>query len=75
MGKGETLSDRLDRAEALNRELAEVLKDYERWEASLILSNEAWQNSLPTFTQELYDRWMVLQNRRNEALARLEGGS
>lgn len=49
--------------------LEAVLKFYEQWEADLILCSEAWANGLPRMTQELYDRWMEIQTKRNAALA------
>ncbi len=54
-------------------EMAEVLKEYEKWEAALILDDEAWPGAMPTLTYELYD-WMIrLQGKRNAALAKAEG--
>ena len=55
-----------------NERMMEVLSRYEKWEADLILSNEAWEGILPVFTQELYDSWMEIQTARNEALS--QGG-
>ena len=62
--------ERAEKAEALARELAEALRRYEEWEASLLLEDRAWERNagLPVFTQELYDSWMEIQNVRNEAL-------
>jgi len=56
--------ERQERLEKLER----VLKGYEQWEAALIMDNQAWNNELPCFTQELYDKWMELQRQRNAAL-------
>lgn len=55
--------------------LVDVLRAYEQWENDLIECNEAWQNSLPQFTQKLYDSWMKIQARRNAALDSLEDQS
>ena len=63
--------ERALKAETLNRELAEVLKGYERWEADLIMTGDAWENSLPEFTQELYDGWLVLQRERNYVVSKV----
>jgi len=46
----------------------ELLKKYEQWEADLLMLNEVWENGLPQFTQELYDKWMKLQTERNKIL-------
>jgi len=48
-----------------------VLEMYERWEADLILSEEAWAGGLaayPTLTLELYDKLLECQQARNEVL-------
>jgi len=55
--------------EAQAAAMREALSGVMRWEALLINSNAAWPESLPRFTQELYDAWMALQAKRNEALA------
>jgi hypothetical protein len=66
------------RAELAERErdrLAEVARAYNRWEADLILSDEAWRGGmaeLPTLTYPLYDRMMEIQAMRNEALSDLD---
>jgi len=46
----------------------ELLKKYEQWETDLLMLNEVWENGLPQFTQELYDKWMKLQTERNKIL-------
>lgn len=54
-------------------EMAEVLKEYEKWEAALILDDESWSGAMPTLTYELYD-WMIrLQDKRNAVLAKARG--
>lgn len=60
----------------------EVLRAYESWEADLITSTEAWgggfpggMRDLPTFTEELWDRLMVIQDMRNRALVHAEAGT
>jgi len=57
--------------------LLSLLIDYESWEGDLIMSNEAWgkdgMNPLPTFTQELFDRFLELQRRRNEIIKAITG--
>ena len=59
-------------AEALARELVEVLKKHEQWEADFILDDKAWAtvNGLPQFTQEVYDAWLEFQTVRNKVLAK-----
>jgi hypothetical protein len=53
---------------------AELLRDYARWEGDLVLCPEAWdtKDGLPKLTQELHDRLIALQVRRNVIL---KGGS
>lgn len=46
----------------------DVLKMYEEWEAKLILSSECWKNGLPMMNQELYEEFLHIQEKRNEAL-------
>jgi hypothetical protein len=56
--------------------LYEALEAYSRWEADLIMSNEAWSGGfaeLPTITQELWDRFIEIQGMRNAALALARG--
>ena len=56
--------------------LVEALEAYERWEADLILSNEAWDGGAadyPTLTPELYGRLITIQGLRNAALAAVKG--
>ena len=64
--------ERAIKAEALNKELAEALENYEQWEADLLLADDAWHNTLPVFTQELYDKWMELQKKRNAILTKVK---
>lgn len=60
----------LGAAEARIEKLEAALLAYEKWEADLIMCDDAWRGSLPTLTQELYDRMIELQEMRNEALGR-----
>lgn len=49
---------------------------HEKWEAALILSDEAWDGgmaALPTFTHDLYDEFMEVQRLRNTALDMVRG--
>lgn len=59
--------------------LLAVAKGYEKWEADLILCDEAWgPNScrqFPQLTAALYDRLMELQAMRNAAIAKSKGDS
>lgn len=68
----DALCARAEEAEAL----ADALRDYERWEADVILDGECWapdgEAPLPRLTQELWDRLIVLQGKRNAALARYD---
>ena len=59
-----------DAAEAQLAAARAVLEAYERWEADLILEAKAWADGLPLLTQELYDRFMAIQEQRNRALGR-----
>lgn len=50
-------------------ELVALLKDYERWEADLFLSDEVWEApGTPHILCALEDRMLELQNRRNDLL-------
>jgi hypothetical protein len=55
--------------------LRSALEAYEKWEADLIGSNEAWYTrereplELPRFTQALWDRLLEIQAMRNAALS------
>jgi len=50
----------------------DVLKGYEKWEAELLLDNEAWdggfERPLPRLTEKLFDRLLELQTLRNKIL-------
>jgi hypothetical protein len=52
-------------------EMVKLLRAYEKWEGDLVLCAEAWQTptGLPMLTQELHDRLIELQLRRNVVLA------
>ena len=55
------------------RDLYAVARAYERWEADLILDNDAWADrELPTITQPLWDRLMDIQAVRNDAIRKAE---
>ena len=54
-------------------EMHEALKLYEELESELLMENSAWVNGLPKFTQSLYDKWVEIQGKRNEVLAKAEG--
>ena len=68
---------------ATNGQLAKALdlfikfaEAHEKWEASLIMSDEAWDGgmaSLPRFTQAIYDDFMEVQRMRNVALDEARG--
>ena len=53
-----------------------LLAEYEEWEAELISDNRCWgpegMNSLPSLTQQLYDKMLELQAKRNEVLDRFK---
>lgn len=58
-------------------DLFALAKAYERWEADVLLSEEAWQGNtapLPTLTQPLWDRLIELQTMRNAAVRKAAGG-
>lgn len=61
---------RADKAEALARELAEVLLLYEKWEADLLMDHSLWQSpsGLPFITQEVWDDLVAVQTERNKVL-------
>ena len=48
-----------------------LLKAYEQWEADIILENKCWTGQNIQLTDELYERMIVLQGRRNKAIAAL----
>lgn len=52
------------------RDMVRLLKDYERWQADLVLSDKTWDTptGLPMLTQEQNDRLIELQLRRNAIL-------
>jgi hypothetical protein len=57
-------------------ELAAVLEGYARWEADMILDDEAWRGrEFPAMTEPLWDRLLELQGKRNVALSRYRGGA
>ena len=68
------MDDRSESIMAAAPEMYEVLKLYEELEAELTMNNDAWVYGLPRFTQRLYDNWMEIQTKRNEALAKARGG-
>jgi hypothetical protein len=66
--------ERALKAEALARELAEVLLLYEKWEADLLMDNSLWQSAsgLPFITQEVWDELVAVQVERNKALHKVK---
>jgi hypothetical protein len=60
-------------------DLLEVLRAYERWEANLIESSEAWAGSgmdgYPHLTSHLWDELLVIQAKRNDAIQKALGAS
>jgi len=59
------------------KEMRDLIDGYESWEAELISDNRCWgpegMNSLPTLTQELYNKMIELQGKRNWLKTQLEG--
>lgn len=57
---------------AVAPDMLQLLKDYERWQGDLILCDDCWRNRqpTPTLTQELTDRLIELQLRRNTIIAK-----
>lgn len=49
--------------EALN-----LLEEYERWETDLVREDLAWEHGFPALTQDLYDRLVAMQEKRNALL-------
>lgn len=47
-------------------EMYKFLQELDDWEGELLLTDEAWINALPRFTEKLYDRWIELQIVRNK---------
>ena len=66
--------ERADKAEALARELAEVLLLYEKWEADLLMDNSLWQSAsgLPFITQKVWDELVAVQTERNKVLHKVK---
>jgi hypothetical protein len=66
--------ERAIEAEALARELAEVLLLYEKWEADLLMDNSLWQSAsgLPFITQEVWDELVAVQTERNKVLHKVK---
>lgn len=57
-------------------ELLAYAEAVNQWEADMILSQEAWGGGMrefPTFTEELWDRWLELQAMRNAAVMKAKG--
>jgi hypothetical protein len=54
-------------------DVIQLLIDWERWQGDLVLCSEAWdtKDGLPKLTQDLNDRLIALQLRRNVVLKRL----
>ena len=55
--------------DAIAAPLVAALREYEAWEADLILEAACWADGLPMLTQDLYDRAIAIQTKRNAALA------
>ncbi len=53
--------------ESGHKELVEALREYEAWEADLILTGD-WKSEFPRMTAAQYDKMIELQTKRNEAL-------
>lgn len=56
-------------------ELVRHLEATDKWAGDLVLSNEAWGGGMaanPTLTDDLVERWVELQDRRNDMLAKLK---
>lgn len=49
-------------------DLYEVARLYEKWEADLVLCEEAWAGELPIIPQVLWDRFISIQQKRVAAL-------
>ena len=64
--------ERALKAESLARELTEVLRLYEQWEADLLMDHSLWQSAsgLPFITQEFYDRLLSIQEKAKYSIAR-----
>ena len=69
------LCDALEASEERGRRQTDALVGYERWEADLILDDEAWRHPktgeslhLPWLKQGMWDRLIELQTARNKAL-------
>jgi hypothetical protein len=67
------------RATNNHEELVAVLREYEQWEANLIMDNGAWEmgqhmgHCLPLIPQHLWDRLVEIQGMRNAAIAKATG--
>ena len=66
-------SGRLSALANLAAQLHEVAKGYEQWEADMVLDSGVWRSEdglprLPHLTQHLYDKLMLLQEQRTDAL-------
>ena len=60
-------------------DLLDLAKAYEKWEADVILSNDAWEPNgtaeFPRLTGDLWYRLVEIQALRNAAIAKAEGGA
>ena len=78
---GETSGEKRSDEEAANArliaaapELYEACKEYEKWEAALILDDEVWaEGAMPRLTEELYDWMLRLQDMRIAAIEKAKG--
>jgi len=66
------LQEERDAARAQVAALQDALREVDAWEADLLTTDAAWDGDLPRMTQDLYDRWIALQQKRCEALAATE---
>ena len=51
-------------------EIIGILEAIEQWEADLLNTDSAWEDGLPRFTKQLYERWMAIQELMNRSLLR-----
>lgn len=52
-------------------DLLAVCKAYEEWEAGVVFDAD-WSEDTPLITQELFDRLLEIQSKRNEAIQKAE---
>jgi len=49
-----------------NEKLCQIINAWINWEAEFLNDDKIWQNGLPVFTQEMFNKYLELQKLRKE---------